>query len=181
MKLRRQKIRIMILKLLKLIVYTILMSIAYFGDHLVNSIEPYHYTLRGITDSILHCLVAVLTWILVYFHSGSKCYVFSHLGLECLLVGVVGSLVDVDHFIVAQTFSVQSAITHISISRPFLHCTSLWILIAWLLSLSHHNLAVLILTSVVSHHIRDASRRGLWFYPLFSTPPLPTVLYLSLM
>uniref|UniRef100_A0A8D8M3C8 Transmembrane protein 267 n=1 Tax=Cacopsylla melanoneura TaxID=428564 RepID=A0A8D8M3C8_9HEMI len=171
----------MVPKLVALIVYGILMSIAYFGDNLVNSIEPRYYALRGISDSTLHCLVSVLTWVLVYYHSGSKCYVLPHLGLECLLAGVVGSIVDVDHFIVARTFSVQSAITHVSISRPFLHCTSLWIIITWLLSLFHHNLAILIFTSVVSHHIRDASRRGLWFYPLFSTPPLPTVFYLSLM
>ena len=31
-----------------------------------------------------------------------------------------------------------------------------------------------------SHHIRDANRRGLWFAPFGSTPPLPTSLYLIL-
>lgn len=31
----------------------------------------------------------------------------------------------------------------------------------------------------LSHHIRDSKRRGLWLWPLGSTPPLPIVLYLT--
>ena len=34
--------------------------------------------------------------------------------------------------------------------------------------------------SWLSHHIRDASRRGLWFAPLGSTPPLPQWMYITL-
>jgi hypothetical protein len=32
----------------------------------------------------------------------------------------------------------------------------------------------------VTHHLRDANRRGIWFAPFGSTPPLPDFLYISL-
>jgi len=31
----------------------------------------------------------------------------------------------------------------------------------------------------LSHHVRDAVRRGMWFYPFGSTPPLPKAVYLA--
>lgn len=39
----------------------------------------------------------------------------------------------------------------------------------------------LTLVSVLSHHIRDAARHGLWFCPLGSTNPLPKPVYLGLL
>lgn len=33
--------------------------------------------------------------------------------------------------------------------------------------------------AVISHHLRDGNRRGLWFWPFGSTPPLPYWLYIS--
>lgn len=33
--------------------------------------------------------------------------------------------------------------------------------------------------AVFSHHLRDAHRRGLWFWPIGSTPPLPYWVYIS--
>lgn len=97
---------------------------------------------------------------------------------KCML-NVTTSLIFMCLFHVCFWFF-QTAINHVSISRPYLHWTTLWLLLCGLLSLFHHNLAVLVLTSVLSHHLRDAARRGLSFYPLFSTPPIPSVLYLGL-
>ncbi|XP_064214056.1 transmembrane protein 267 [Tribolium castaneum] len=34
--------------------------------------------------------------------------------------------------------------------------------------------------SFVSHHTRDATRRGFWFYPFGSTPPIPYFLYVGM-
>ena len=42
------------------------------------------------------------------------------------------------------------------------------------------NYAWIILSSFLSHHIRDANRRGLWFCPIGSTRPISYYLYLSL-
>lgn len=33
--------------------------------------------------------------------------------------------------------------------------------------------ALLVFTAFLSHHIRDANRRGVWFYPFGSTLPIP--------
>ena len=33
-------------------------------------------------------------------------------------------------------------------------------------------LLLLFETSIISHHVRDAHRRGLWLWPLGSTPPI---------
>lgn len=38
----------------------------------------------------------------------------------------------------------------------------------------------IILASFLSHHIRDGTRRGLWFCPIGSTQPIPYYLYLSM-
>ena len=40
------------------------------------------------------------------------------------------------------------------------------------------SLPYLFAVAVISHHLRDGYRRGLWFWPLGSTPPLPYWLYI---
>lgn len=37
--------------------------------------------------------------------------------------------------------------------------------------------SLILLTAFISHHTRDATRRGYWFYPFGSTPPLPYAVY----
>ena len=41
------------------------------------------------------------------------------------------------------------------------------------------HLALVFAVAWMSHHMRDATRRGLWFAPLGSTPPLPRWVYLG--
>ena len=42
-------------------------------------------------------------------------------------------------------------------------------------------LLLLFETSIISHHLRDAHRRGLWLWPLGSTPPIqPSWVYILL-
>ena len=63
-----------------------------------------------------------------------------------------------------------------SILIPILLCTacvSLYYPSSWTLSL-------LITLSFISHHVRDGYRRGIWFWPFGSTPPIPYWLYLVL-
>ena len=43
-----------------------------------------------------------------------------------------------------------------------------------------HNLPWIFFLAWTSHHLRDATRRGLWFGPFFSTPPLPSWMYIGL-
>lgn len=100
-------------KLIISVIYFLLGGFAHFGDIIVSNIEPRFYTWRSITDNTFHFFIAILTWILVYYHSNSKCYVFSSLVYECLLTGLIGSAVDVDHFVVARTFSVKVSKMHL--------------------------------------------------------------------
>lgn len=69
--------------------------------------------------------------------------------------------------------------------RPFLHCSTLIILIIipylctsclnyfkWSLFLG------VLLCAFITHHTRDAIRRGYWFYPWGSTSKLPSLAYI---
>lgn len=40
------------------------------------------------------------------------------------------------------------------------------------------DLPYMFVVAVLSHHFRDAQRRGLWFWPVGSTPPLPYGIYI---
>ena len=75
--------------------------------------------------------------------------------------------------------------------RPFAHNSALIPVITGLLyffvyfclppSLAEHPLVsvlpLMFLVSTLSHHLRDADRRGLWFGPFLSTPPIPFKFY----
>ena len=69
--------------------------------------------------------------------------------------------------------------------RPFAHNTTLIIIGAALLYLLVYlsgntlikDLPLMFVISTLSHHLRDADRRGIWLGPFFSTPPIPYNLY----
>jgi len=72
--------------------------------------------------------------------------------------------------------------------RPFAHNTTLIAVGAAILYLLFYLLPILgntftkdlplmFLISTLSHHLRDADRRGIWLGPFFSTPPIPYKLY----
>ena len=76
--------------------------------------------------------------------------------------------------------------------RPFMHGTSTVIVISislgvfikylhtyWKVSLFDY-VPWMCFAAWVSHHLRDAHRRGLWFPPFGSTPPLPQWMYIGL-
>lgn len=71
-------------------------------------------------------------------------------------------------------------------SRPPLHCTSIILAVFGLMLLlahvfqwpSLHHFTWILVAAVVSHHLRDATRRGLWLYPFGSSPPIPYTGYL---
>jgi len=71
-------------------------------------------------------------------------------------------------------------------SRPPMHCTSIILAVFGLMLLlayvfqwpSLHHFTWILVAAVVSHHLRDATRRGLWLYPFGSSPPIPYPAYL---
>lgn len=157
--------------------------------------------LRIAADSGTHACIAGLIWISSIqahppFHSENT------LGVVVLIQEVIyrvtanwaifflacfaGSLLDVDHFLAANSWTITAA-THLQL-RPFGHsvlfaCSipiGVYIGVRWCSSAgttSHQASAIywaiFSWSALFSHQLRDALRRGLWFYPLnYSSPPL---------
>lgn len=101
-----------------------------------------------------------------------------------LLCAGASSVLDLDHFLAAGSFTMHGAM-HLP-ARPFGHSVTFAITtLACVHALARAWLGVLHLGPLLavawgSHQARDACRRGLWFWPLGSTPPLPYAAYLLL-
>ncbi|XP_078042385.1 transmembrane protein 267 [Augochlora pura] len=138
---------------------------------------------RAIFDNITHAIVGGLTWaVILNLSKKSLTQNLMHI-FGCFFLS---SVIDVDHFIAAWSWNLNDA-THLK-KRPFLHCTTVPIVI-WVFLNMHSSIfdhpkssyySWMILASFLSHHIRDGTRRGLWFCPIGSTEPIPYYLYLSM-
>uniref|UniRef100_K3X9A3 Transmembrane protein 267 n=1 Tax=Globisporangium ultimum (strain ATCC 200006 / CBS 805.95 / DAOM BR144) TaxID=431595 RepID=K3X9A3_GLOUD len=104
----------------------------------------------------------------------------------CQCERVTASLLDVDHFIAAGSFSISGA-THLK-HRPFGHAVTFIVaVIATVWSCSskrtlqaRRRRVCFVIIALLSHQLRDGMRLGLWFWPLGSTPPIEYLLYLLL-
>ncbi|XP_013411603.1 transmembrane protein 267-like [Lingula anatina] len=155
------------------------------GDGLLGfSFESaYADTLRALSDNLTHGLIAAISWAIVIDGQAD-----SPRGalLQILLCGALGSLVDVDHFLAARSLKLKAALS--LPQRPPFHATtvipviSLVILVTQRLTQTRHlpYLPLLFLVSWLSHHTRDAVRRGYWMWPFGETPPLPYGTYVML-
>ncbi|KAK2151585.1 hypothetical protein LSH36_358g02091 [Paralvinella palmiformis] len=140
---------------------------------------------RALYDTITHGCIAFLSWAVV-----SNALHESPAFVSALLCGILAMVLDGDHFYEARSFQLEKALSlqH----RPFMHSTStvivislnVWVLVKFMRS--YWNVSCLdylpwmCLIAWISHHLRDANRRGMWFMPLGSTPPLPQWMYISL-
>nr|ACO11147.1 C5orf28 homolog [Caligus rogercresseyi] len=124
---------------------------------------------RALADSLTHGTIAGLSWY------GVQVFLREPFSLEEVIASVViGSAIDIDHFIEGGSLSLQAAISlpH----RPFLHNSlipmSLWALSLMLATVMRRSkylrVGSLFGLAFMSHHIRDAWRRGLWLGPLGS-------------
>ncbi|XP_043605287.1 transmembrane protein 267 isoform X2 [Bombus pyrosoma] len=136
---------------------------------------------RAIFDNVTHAIVGGLTWaVILNLSKKSLSQNFSSIFWSFCL----SSFIDVDHFIAACSWKDA---THLE-KRPFFHCTTLpiaiWIMLSFYASVFNYPklsyYSWIILASFLSHHIRDGTRRGLWFCPIGSTQPIPYYLYLSM-
>lgn len=163
-----------------------ILGICVFGDRLLE--EP-DFTrigwMRAIIDNSTHGAVGLLSWMVVL---GGGCN--SHGAQQIFLCGILASLVDIDHFIAAKSIHLKDVLS--LPSRPPFHNTTLLFVIFIVLLLLQRNghiltllpgslgsVAWIFLVAWLSHHLRDANRRGLWFWPIGSTPPLPRSVYLG--
>ncbi|XP_033624605.1 transmembrane protein 267-like [Asterias rubens] len=137
---------------------------------------------RAVVDNFSHGMVGAMSWAMVVL-------VIPPCSLrqlaEVILCGLLASLLDVDHFIAARSFELKEVLA--LPFRPPLHSTTLILLIAIFLLLGVRlasssqylqSLPYMFIVATFSHQLRDASRRGLWFWPLGSTPPLPYWIYI---
>ncbi|XP_073842981.1 transmembrane protein 267 isoform X2 [Musca autumnalis] len=92
-------------------------------------------------------------------------------------------LIIQDHFIVARSWNLEDA-TNLS-RRPFLHCSTIVVLllVTYLCTscLNYFKSSLLLgvlLCAFITHHTRDAIRRGYWFYPWGHTDKLPNLVYI---
>ncbi|OQS05768.1 hypothetical protein THRCLA_02145, partial [Thraustotheca clavata] len=137
--------------------------------------------LYGLMDNATHATVALLAWTLTCLYTWKSSVVKSYEGIAALLTA---SLLDLDHFVAAAGLSFQAA-TSLN-ERPFGHAVVfifLLALMAWLICKKELRVRAVafILVCLLSHHLRDSFRRGLWIAPFIgSTPPLPYALYLLL-
>jgi hypothetical protein len=140
--------------------------------------ESTHATIAGVLwSSILYEPVEYLpsssvmirtSWIShLLLHVKSK---FVWIIAACILGSVC---IDIDHFVSAMSYRLYDA-THLP-SRPFGHSV-LFCLVASLLVYGYNGNvygAYMIFCCSISHQLRDAVRRGIWFWPFGSSPPIP--------
>ncbi|ETN60442.1 hypothetical protein AND_007952 [Anopheles darlingi] len=145
--------------------------------------------LRAFIDNATHALVGLIGGEIV-LNSVKQ----HHLSRQeyCILLleaTVVSSFIDLDHFIEAKSIRLQDA-TNLD-RRPFLHnsaiCGLILILVIMFQRMDPNGLlsiaGAMALTAFSTHHIRDATRRGIWVkVPLLdtSTPAIPYIAYLAL-
>lgn len=74
-------------------------------------------------------------------------------------------------------------------TRPFLHCSTIPLVVCGIgLILAYlqdwlwlQKISCLLIVAFSTHHVRDSTRRGLWFWPLGSIPALPYYLYIFIL
>ncbi|XP_043678260.1 transmembrane protein 267 isoform X1 [Vespula pensylvanica] len=138
---------------------------------------------RAILDNLTHAIVGGLTWTLILILSKKSFVQNLH---DIFFSFALSSFIDLDHFLAARSWKLNDA-TNLN-KRPFLHCTTIPILLWLIMNLSSitfncpslNQYSWIVSASFLSHHIRDATRRGLWFCPFGSTQPIPYNLYIGI-
>uniref|UniRef100_A0A1B6CQP7 Transmembrane protein 267 n=1 Tax=Clastoptera arizonana TaxID=38151 RepID=A0A1B6CQP7_9HEMI len=141
--------------------------------------------LRAFVDNSVHGIIAFISWLIIVLKSNKyKIYVINPY-CDLLLSFIIGSAIDIDHFVLAKSFRIKDAL-NLGEKRPILHCTSLplaflsvTVVLNWFWKLPRLScFGWMVWVAVFSHHVRDGYRRGLWFWPVGSTAPIPYLLYI---
>lgn len=166
--------------------------ISYFGDNTITVILNGHRCVicAALLDNICHQALALLSWLTLWQLESNWKLSFNYLSMVYAIFSVAfGAVVDIDHFLAAKSISLFEA-THLS-ARPFGHSIAFIVLIyvafnSLLIMIYNSNhyvqvIPTIYLQATLSHLIRDSSRRGLWLYSTYSTPPVPYFLHLILL
>ncbi|XP_060085726.1 transmembrane protein 267-like [Ylistrum balloti] len=169
------------------ILYELLLYSAVCGGDILLERESENVPLRIFLDSVTHGLVGFFSWAIVIELRPLTSGHFIGALIQCIVCMGLSMVVDVDHVLAAGTLNLQDLIS--LPNRPHFHATTIIIPIAvilWTLSDVYKDsyfgvLCPLFIIAWLSHHIRDATRRGLWLPPFGSTPPLSQALYILML
>ncbi|XP_035787468.1 transmembrane protein 267-like [Anopheles albimanus] len=145
--------------------------------------------LRAFIDNTTHALIGLIVGEIVLNSVKQHHLTRQEYCIFLLEAAIVSSSIDLDHFIEAKSIRLQDA-TNLD-RRPFLHNSAICVLICILVIVlqrmgSNGLLSIAVAMALVAfstHHIRDATRRGIWFkVPLLetSTMAIPYTVYLAL-
>jgi len=134
---------------------------------------------KALIDNSTHAMVGLLSAVIVFIDQLDKI----HFVVVC---AVVSSLIDSDHFVMAKSLKLSDA-TNL-LSRPFFHNSTIPLVLICILLYCHITSKspifvlwlIALIIAFVTHHLRDANRRGLWFAPFGNTPALSTAAYILL-
>ena len=120
---------------------------------------------RAVTDNLSHAFIAAIIWLFTCIFGK---LLQSNNGINCITVEIrdllhvggaflAGSLLDLDHFIMAKSFLLIDAVK--LPSRPFGH-TALYsvcfLILAFFVSSKYSNYLIICFSSTVSHILRDS-------------------------
>lgn len=135
---------------------------------------------RALWDNAGHGALAAVGWVFARFRNPGHPSVKRQAKVEMIAVALCACFIDSDHFLTALSWRLSDA-TNLD-GRPFAHSllfACLCVALAYMCCPIKHFPGVLGY-AFLSHHLRDATRRGLFLWPFPSTPPLPYPLYLLL-
>eukprot|EP00048_Salpingoeca_helianthica_P005596 m.89418 g.89418 ORF g.89418 m.89418 type:complete len:201 (+) comp13658_c0_seq4:96-698(+) len=163
------------------ILRAVLLVILLLGDHVQFS----HRLGNALLDNGTHASAAALQWLLMTHHSPA---LREHANIfTFVLAACMGSFIDLDHFLAAHSLSLKDAVS--LPSRPPFHATlALLAVLAVVFALTRLHpplrtwgwLPLMAAAALLSHHLRDGYRRGLWLWPLPYSLPLTYPAYLVL-
>ncbi|KAF9818379.1 hypothetical protein SFRURICE_017801 [Spodoptera frugiperda] len=172
------------LRVLRFAATAVLLFTAYFGDVIVfRSRYSNSLLFRAICDVLVHGSLGFFSSI-VFFSIDNNYSSLEYDGtLHIVLCTFFSSIIDIDHVFVAKSIFLKDMVNlkH----RGIFHCTTFWLALTALLLLYSYikkrievyMFSFMIVIAYITHHLRDGTRRGIWLYPLGSTPPIDKRLY----
>ncbi|XP_031631048.1 transmembrane protein 267 [Contarinia nasturtii] len=153
------------------------------GDFLVE-LNKESAIRKAICDNATHTMVGLLgALIMILEKNHHRLPEIERISLIVMTM-FASSFIDVDHFLVAKSFKLSRAVA--IDRRPFLHYATIP-LILLILMIPLYNYfnsprlnvwLVMIVCAFLTHHTRDATRRGFTFWPFGTTKPLPYIAYI---
>ncbi|XP_063701224.1 transmembrane protein 267 [Culicoides brevitarsis] len=151
------------------------------GDRLVD-VNKESPLLKAISDNLTHGLVGLVSYLVVVIDYRTSISLSEQL-LLTFACFIIACGIDVDHFIMARSWKLIHA-TSLP-SRPYLHCSTIpliFLILTFFASKFSFRLTLwtmMVFCAFLSHHIRDSTRRGLWFFGYGHTSALPYYVYVT--